>query len=979
MSRILRDHLFISFALPGLMIPCGAAFAQTSAINITGRLTDSENKPLSGDRAWQVTFFDSDESETPVGDPIHGTATVSENGAFIIPVPVDPTLSSVQPLFYEIGIDSAVPPDATVDPEDIFPERTEIRSVMFAQTVLNQGAGSGLDADTLDGIESTDFLTAADNTDADSANELNVDLQLNSLHLDLTDAGGTLSVDLTPLRDDADADPGNENQSLSLESSGTERTINIEEGAGVTFSVADDDNDPANEIQTLFFTFPDLAISGMDGNSVDLSSLKDNLGNHVASRSLNMAGFDIQNGSRITIGTPEVLKTLAGQEGPLSPGFSVQASQGDAWQGKDNILASDDLRTTVSTTSQTSLLSLSNFGFAIPVDAKVVGLEVRVEGTADSELNLNVKPSLPNSVERGLPLLSSAEMVVTMGSPVDLWGVSPSPSDVNAMSFGVALEGSTTSHVAVEAAIDHVEITVYFVEALSAADAFTLGTNGGADLLQVAPGLDLSGPVVSVSRMGTVIAQAFEGDGSGLTGINVNDEDSDSTNEIQTLSFTSPDLSISGTTEDSVDLSPLLANVADGHSLNSSDGTVIDAVFVDTDGEVGIGVTNAATLLEVNGSLTLGGDEAIDQEQTTSSSSATDDRVGQSFTAGVDGFLTAIEVEMESATTAFSGSLQICCLPGNAAYFQPINTPVNADKRLRIDIDEPFPVEMGSSYSFELQTAGNVFSLETAGSDVYGGGALSLGGISNSGDDLVFTTFVATRPGRLYFPDGSYFSTAGDGLGDHEAETGLSMNGNDIDNAGTVLASRLSINATQADTTANIRQSDNGENTLLRLEDSSGTTKLRVDSDGAIVTGVLPFGSGIPLALNVSNELVRDTSSAIYKENIQPVNLDIEKILRLEAVEFDYRGGGPHSFGYIAEELHHLGLTELVIYDAEDKPVSIAYNRIPVFQNELLKRHQAELERKDHQIRKLKKQVEEQSARLERIEQAIGVSAVYRE
>lgn len=58
-----------------------------------------------------------------------------------------------------------------------------------------------------------------DDADADPGNEFNTNLTLFGTNLELTDGGGTLSVDLGNLPDDvndADADPGNELQDLSL-------------------------------------------------------------------------------------------------------------------------------------------------------------------------------------------------------------------------------------------------------------------------------------------------------------------------------------------------------------------------------------------------------------------------------------------------------------------------------------------------------------------------------------------------------------------------------------------------------------------------------------------------------------------------------------------------------------------------------------------------------------------------------------------
>ncbi|MBT3878399.1 MAG: hypothetical protein HOI47_04065, partial [Candidatus Scalindua sp.] len=112
-------------------------------------------------------------------------------------------------------------------------------------------------------------VSIADN-DNDTSNELNTSFSLSGNSLEITDAGGTLSVNLAGLGDDADADPTNELQTLSQVGD----DVTLSNGGG-TISVADGDNNSANELNTgASLTGTDLKISDAGGDkTVDLSSL----------------------------------------------------------------------------------------------------------------------------------------------------------------------------------------------------------------------------------------------------------------------------------------------------------------------------------------------------------------------------------------------------------------------------------------------------------------------------------------------------------------------------------------------------------------------------------------------------------------------------------------------------------------------------------------------------------------------------------
>ena len=129
------------------------------------------------------------------------------------------------------------------------------------------------------GTLSVDLSSLGDDGDADPTNEVNSELTFDGTTLGVTDGAGTLSVDLSSLGDDGDADPTNEvNSELTFD--GT--TLAVTDGAG-TLSVdlsslgEDGDADPTNEANSeLTFDGTTLAVTDGAGTlSVDLSSLGD--------------------------------------------------------------------------------------------------------------------------------------------------------------------------------------------------------------------------------------------------------------------------------------------------------------------------------------------------------------------------------------------------------------------------------------------------------------------------------------------------------------------------------------------------------------------------------------------------------------------------------------------------------------------------------------------------------------------------------
>ena len=107
------------------------------------------------------------------------------------------------------------------------------------------------------------------------------------------------------------------------------------------------------------------------------------------------------------------------------------------------------------------------------------------------------------------------------------------------------------------------------------------------------------------------------------------------------------------------------------------------------------------------------------------------------------------------------------------------------------------------------------------------------------------------------------------------------------------------------------------------------------------------FSDGV--AYNPDKRLVsREGSSRRYKTDIRPMDEDFAKILTVEPKRYKMRKGyGPPnawSYGYVAEDLDEAGLRNLVIYDEQGRPDGVAYKKVALYVNEVVRDQQVMIE-----------------------------------
>ncbi|NPA34309.1 MAG: tail fiber domain-containing protein [Chlorobi bacterium] len=131
----------------------------------------------------------------------------------------------------------------------------------------------------------------------------------------------------------------------------------------------------------------------------------------------------------------------------------------------------------------------------------------------------------------------------------------------------------------------------------------------------------------------------------------------------------------------------------------------------------------------------------------------------------------------------------------------------------------------------------------------------------------------------------------------------------------------------------------------------------RVEGDGDLFAPHLNTGTGTTLVVDPTGRVLKSSSSAKYKTNIQPLDDNWSKILSLQPKKYTYKHTGQEAIGYIAEELDSLSLKWLVGYDLTGKPDFIYYDRLPIYLIEIIKQQQKQLATQSQQIKALQERL----------------------
>lgn len=113
-------------------------------------------------------------------------------------------------------------------------------------------------------------------------------------------------------------------------------------------------------------------------------------------------------------------------------------------------------------------LRTTTYGFSIPTVATIDGIEARFEKRAETASTIRdwdtkiVKAGSEQGSDYGQSYWPTSDTYVVYGGSTDLWGLTWTPTDINASNFGVSISARNYDIDPRYAVVDHVQIKIYY-------------------------------------------------------------------------------------------------------------------------------------------------------------------------------------------------------------------------------------------------------------------------------------------------------------------------------------------------------------------------------------------------------------------------------------------------------------------------------------------------------------------------------------
>lgn len=141
---------------------------------------------------------------------------------------------------------------------------------------------------------------------------------------------------------------------------------------------------------------------------------------------------------------------------------------------------------------------------------------------------------------------------------------------------------------------------------------------------------------------------------------------------------------------------------------------------------------------------------------------------------------------------------------------------------------------------------------------------------------------------------------------------------------------------------SNVYGSAAGSGTITIRGTTSGTkasaSVLMTDNvaSSTTATGTLVVTGGVGISGQLTVTTLVETSSIVFKENVNPINNALDAIMQLVGVTYDRKDNKEHEAGLIAEDVYKI-VPNLVSLDENGKPYGIQYTKITAYLIESIK------------------------------------------
>lgn len=157
------------------------------------------------------------------------------------------------------------------------------------------------------------------------------------------------------------------------------------------------------------------------------------------------------------------------------PTSAVDAANGDGWVNPTNVETDSTLyaigQSLSSGFSFSGDLEMTGYNFSIPSNATITGVVYTIKRQAlngafnkfeDRTISLIKGGVISGNNKAVASAWSSSTTTVQYGSSSDLWGLSLTPTDVNASNFGADFNGQQTSITSDNGNVYYVKLTIYY-------------------------------------------------------------------------------------------------------------------------------------------------------------------------------------------------------------------------------------------------------------------------------------------------------------------------------------------------------------------------------------------------------------------------------------------------------------------------------------------------------------------------------------